>query len=67
MKRIPKIVNLNGTFSDQRGTAERGNITGHNGYGVPCRRYTWIAPHLPQLKGTTFEAFDDQILKVIQK
>lgn len=56
-----KILILVGCFADQRGKAKRGKITGHNGYGVPCRAYTWIEPELPELKGKSFEAFDTQI------
>jgi len=54
-------VVINGRFTDQRGIATRGEITGHNGVGIPCRKYTWIIPMLPELTGKTFEAFDDQI------
>ena len=52
---------INGRFADQRGIVRRGPVTGHNGEGVPCRRYTWVEPEMPELKGKTFEAFDDQI------
>lgn len=55
------IIKLNGRFSDQQGTVQRGKITGHNGKGIPCRQYTWIDPKLPKLKRKTFEAFDTQI------
>ena len=54
-------VKLNGMFEDQRGIARRGKITGYNGYGVPCRTYTWVKPYLEHLTGKTFEAFDTQI------
>lgn len=64
---IPRIVTLNGTFPDQRGTAKRGKITGYNGNGTPCRKYTWLEPELPKLKGKTFEAFDTQIQNAMQK
>jgi hypothetical protein len=66
MKRIPKIVKLNGYFSDQRGIAERGKITGFNGYGVKSRRYVWIEPEIPELKGKSFQAFDDQIIRAMK-
>jgi len=58
---MKQLVMLRGMFADQRGFAKRGKITGHNGNGVPCREYTWIEPEQPELKGKTFEAFDDQI------
>jgi len=54
------IIKINGIFSDQRGTAGRGKITGYNDYGVPCRLYTWIKPEISSLRGKQFEAFDTQ-------
>jgi len=63
--KIPKTVILNGMFEDQKGTAKRGKITGYNGNGIPCRKYTWTK-HLT-LKGKTFEAFDTQIENAIIK
>jgi len=54
-------IEINGRFDDQKGTVRQGKITGYNGFGVPCRTYTWVDPKLPELKGKTFEAFDDQI------
>jgi len=60
--KIPKIVYLNGKYPDQRGTVEKGEITGYNGRGIPCRKYTWINPEFKELTGRTFEAFDDQII-----
>jgi len=65
MKRIPKIVYLEGRFLDEQGTALRGKITGYNGNGIPCRRYTWIAPKVPGRKRQTFEAFDTQIIPAL--
>jgi len=62
---IPRYVKLNGHFDDQKGTARRGKVTGHNGEGVPCRIYTWISPKLPELKGKHFEAFDSQIINAM--
>ena len=67
MKRIPKTVNLDGCFADQKGKAKRGGITGHNSYGIACRKYTWIEPEQASLKGQTFEAFDDQILNTLRE
>ena len=67
MKNIPTLVNLNGLFNDQKGLAKRGKITGYNGYGIPCRLYTWIDPQLSKLKGKIFEAFDNQIINNIVK
>lgn len=67
MKRIPQIVNLNGRFEDQKGTAKKGKITGYNGNGIPCREYTWIDPKDVTLKGKKFEAFDDQIINNVVK
>jgi len=64
---IPKIVIINGLFDDQKGLIKRGKITGYNGNGVPCRKYTWIDPLLPELKGKSFEAFDDQIIITWQR
>ena len=58
---MKKQIEINGMFDDQKGTVTRGEITGCNGAGMPCRRYTWIKPKLPELTGYTFEAFDDQI------
>jgi hypothetical protein len=60
-------VKINGIFPDQQGRVRIGEITGWNGNGIPCRKYTWIEPKLPQLRGTTFEAFDDQIEKAIKR
>ena len=62
---MKKILLLKGRFTDQRGVVRRGKITGYNGNGTPCRRYTWIKPELPNLKGKCFEAFDDQIENAI--
>ena len=52
---------IKGILPDQRGVVRQGRITGYNGNGIPCRRYTWIKPVVPELKGEHFEAFDDQI------
>lgn len=64
---IPKIVNLKGKFADQRGKVKRGRITGYNGNGIPCRKYTWIEPEIKELKNKTFEAFDTQIINAMEK
>lgn len=64
---IPNIVHLNGYFPDQRGIARKGKITGYNAEYTPCRRYTWIKPELPELKGKHFEAFDDQIIHAMER
>ncbi len=55
------IIELKGMFQDQRGTAICREKTGHNGHGVPCRKYVWLIPDMTELKGQSFEAFDDQI------
>jgi len=60
---LPKIVKLKSIFTDQSGTAKRGSITGYNGVGIPCRKYTWIEP--TERRGQTFEAFDTQIKKAL--
>lgn len=64
---MKRSLTLKGHFPDQRGKVKRGKITGYNGYGTPCREYTWIEPELPELKGKYFEAFDDQIKNALIK
>ena len=59
-------MKLNGMFKNQKGTVRQGKITGYNGYGIPCRRYTWINPKIKSLKGQHFEAFDDQIENALE-
>lgn len=56
-----KTFKIHGQFKDQQGIVRQGRITGHNGEGTPCRRYTWVKPAIESLKGKHFEAFDDQI------
>ena len=58
---MQKIVFLNGQFDDQKGLALQGEITGYNGDGIPCRKYTWVNAKLEKLNGKSFEAFDTQI------
>lgn len=58
-----EVIHICGKFTDQMGRVRIGRITGWNGLGVPCRKYTWLDPAVTALKGKTFEAFDDQILK----
>ena len=62
-----EILVLNGLFPDQRGTARRGKITGYNGDGIPCRRYTCVKPELAKFKDKQFEAFDTQIEYAIKR
>jgi hypothetical protein len=59
--KISNTFEIKGHFDDQRGIVERQNIVGYNNNGVPCRRYKWINPKLPELKSKFFEAYDDQI------
>lgn len=54
-------IKINGLFDDQKGIVRRGKITGYNDRGEPCRRYTYVKPLDPVLKGKHFEAFDSQI------
>lgn len=64
---MSKMIEIKGTFPDQQGKVIIGRIIGCNGLGISCRKYTWVEPVLPWLKGKTFEAFDDQIKNAIKR
>lgn len=56
-----QIMEICGIFPDQQGIIKVGKITGYNDYGIPARRFHWVEPKLSELKGKSFEAFEDQI------
>lgn len=59
---MKRFLLLKGLFKEQQGYVQRGKITGRNSEGILCRKYTWIEPALEELKDTTFEAFDTELV-----